>query len=193
MHTDLYVSLAGYLLGLSLSAPPGPVNAIMMNESSKSALHGASVGAGAMTADAIFLAILYFVRSTIPHWIFEYLYILGAAYMLYLSVSVLKSKMPSRSQKGNYLVGISIGITNPFQIVWWITVGLFLIEKLTMISVLFFFLGIVTWITVFPLAVNRLGKEYAGLVKLLSFIVLVAFSALMIFYALESFLPFKLI
>ncbi|MEL9914609.1 MAG: LysE family transporter [Thermoplasmatales archaeon] len=190
MYASFYVSIAGYLLGLSLAAPPGPVNAIIMNESSKSAFHGASVGAGAMTADAIFLVVLYFVKDSIPHWIFKYLYIVGAAYMLFLATSVLRAKMPSRSQRGNYLVGISVGITNPFQIVWWVTVGLFLIEKLTFISVLFFFLGIATWITVFPITVYRFGRDYTNVVKFVSFSVLVAFSALMIFYALQYFFPF---
>ncbi|MGC8645864.1 MAG: LysE family translocator [Thermoplasmata archaeon] len=188
MITETYAPIIGYLLGLSLSAPPGPVNAVIMNESSKSPLHGTSVGAGAMTADLIFLVILYTVKDAVPHWVFEYLYVIGAVYMLYLAASVLRSRMPSKSRKGNYIVGLSMGISNPFQILWWATVGFFLIERLTLLSVIFFFLGIVTWIVAFPLAMNRVGKVYGNAVKIFSFLVLVSFSALMIFYALEPFL-----
>ncbi len=185
--SDFYVSLIGYALGLSLAAPPGPVNAIIMNESSKSALHGTSVGAGAMTADFVFLIALYFGRLVIPIWTFKYLYILGAAVMVYLSISVIRSKMPSKTPKGNYLVGLTMGITNPFQIIWWVTVGLFLIERLTPISVAGFFLGILTWITVFPYTMNRVGNRYSPLLKFFSFVILLVFAVVMLFYGVSSF------
>jgi threonine/homoserine/homoserine lactone efflux protein len=188
MSVGIYAPVIGYFLGLSLSAPPGPVNAIIMNESRKSVLHGTSVGAGAATADLIFLTVLFTIRGIIPEWAFKYLYIVGAAYMLYLAYSVLKSKMPSKSRKGNYLIGLSMGISNPFQILWWVTAGFFLIERLELISVIFFFLGIVTWIVLFPLAVNRLGRNHENIIKVLSFVVLISFSLLMIYFGIRPFL-----
>lgn len=183
-----YVPLVGYLLGLSLTAPPGPVNAIIMNESPKSALHGTSVGAGAMSADFVFLVILYFGRVVIPHWAFKYFYIVGAALMIYLTISVIRSKMPSKTTKGNYLIGLTIGLTNPFQIVWWVTVGLFLIERLTILSIIGFFFGIVTWIVVFPYALHRVKAQYSPLLKVFSSVILVVFAAVMLYYGVISFL-----
>ncbi|MDG6997071.1 MAG: LysE family transporter [Nitrososphaerota archaeon] len=52
---------AGLLLGFSIGAPPGPVNATTAQQigSGKSWLSGFGVGCGAMTADAIFLLLTY--------------------------------------------------------------------------------------------------------------------------------------
>ncbi len=186
--SGIYLSLIGYILGLSLAAPPGPVNAVIMNESSKSMLHGTSVGAGAMTADLIFMVALYFGRLVIPEWTFKYLYIFGAAVMVYLAVSVIRSRMPSKSPKGNYIVGLTMGITNPFQIIWWVTVGLFLVERLSILSVFGFFLGILTWITAFPYAMNIVGGRYSPYLKIFSFVILIVFAIVMLYYGLSSFL-----
>ena len=186
--SDLYVILVGFVLGLSLAAPPGPVNAIIMNESSKSKLHGTSVGAGAMTADLVFLVILYFGRLAIPAWTFKYLYILGAVVMIYLALSVIRSKMPTKTPKGNYFVGLTMGITNPFQIIWWVTVGLFLIERLSIMSIVGFFCGLLSWITLFPYAMNKVGNRYSPIIKAFSFVILVAFAGIMLFYGIKSFL-----
>ena len=41
--------------------------------------------------------------------------------MLYLGISILRSKMPSKTRKGNYVLGVTMGLTNPFQIIWWLT------------------------------------------------------------------------
>ena len=182
-----YLSLIGYVLGLSLAVPPGPVNAIIMNESSKSMLHGTSVGVGAMTADLAFLIALYFGRVIIPVWAFKYLYIFGAVVMIYLSISVIRSKMPSKTPKGNYFVGLTMGLTNPFQIIWWVTVGLFLIERMTLLSVVGFFLGILTWILSFPYAMNKVGSRYSPLLKVFSFLILIIFALVMLSYGIGSF------
>lgn len=184
----IYVVLIGYLLGLSLAAPPGPVNAVIMNESSKSTLHGTSVGAGAMTADLSFLVILYFGRVIIPEWTFKYLYLFGGLIMIYLSISVIRSRMPSKTPKGNYLVGFSMGMTNPFQIIWWVTVGLFLIQRMSLFSIVGFFLGILTWIIAFPFSMHRIGSHYSPLLRIFSFIVLIVFAAIMFYYSFISFL-----
>ena len=184
----IYLPLIGFVLGLSLAAPPGPVNAIIMNESSKSVLHGSSVGAGAMTADFIFLVLLYFGRVIIPEWTFKYLYLFGGVVMIYLSISVLRSRMPSKTPKGNYFVGLSMGITNPFQIVWWVTVGLFLIQRMTLLSVGGFFFGLLTWIVLFPYTMNRVGSRYSPLLRIFSFIILIVFAGVMFFYGAASFL-----
>ncbi len=181
----VYLPLIGYVLGLSLAAPPGPVNAIIINESSKSILHGTSVGAGAMTADFVFMIALYFGRVAIPAWAFRYLYIVGSVVMIYLAIAVIRSKMPSKTPRGNYFVGLSMGITNPFQIVWWVTVGLFLVERMTLLSIVGFFLGLITWIILFPYAMNKVGGKYSPYLKVFSFLILVSFAAIMLFYGLK--------
>lgn len=184
---EVYVFLVGYALGISLAAPPGPVNAIILNESSKSNLHGTSVGAGAMTADLIFLVALYYGRIAIPSWAFKFLYIFGGFVMVYFSISVIRSKMPSKTPKGNYFVGLTMGITNPFQILWWLTVGLFLVQRLSIISVVGFFFGLLSWITIFPYAINKVGRAYSPILKVFSSVILGVFATIMFFYGIKSF------
>jgi threonine/homoserine/homoserine lactone efflux protein len=183
-----YFILYGYALGLSLAAPPGPVNALIANESMKSTLHGSSIGAGAMTADAIFLFLIYSVRLVIPVYILKYLYLVGGGVMIYLSYAVLKSNMQSRSKKGNYFVGLTMGLTNPFQIIWWITAGLFLINRFSMVSMGGFFLGIVTWILIFPALMSKVNVKYSPYVRVASSSVLIIFGAYMILISSLAFL-----
>ncbi len=179
-----YSMLIGYLMGISLAAPPGPVNALMANESMKTSLHGTSVGAGAMTADAIFMVIIFFLRVEIPSFMLRYFYIAGGAVMLYLSYAILKSKMPSKSKGGNYLVGLTMGISNPFQITWWLTAGLFLLNVLSWFSIVGFFSAIITWITIFPALMNKVESKYAVYVKIVSSIILIAFSGYMLYFGI---------
>src|SRR5439155_7361910 len=58
--------LAGMGIGLSLGAPPGPVNAIIASHTvTRSWRAGFLVGVGATTADTIFLAIAFLARTAV--------------------------------------------------------------------------------------------------------------------------------
>lgn len=187
MNPLIYL-LLGVSLGLSIAAPPGPVNAIIANESVKSWLHGSSVGAGAMTADFIFFIIIYFIQGFIPIFILKPLYLIGGGFMIYLAYATLKSKMPSKSIKGNYLIGLTIGLTNPYQISWWLTVGISMIKSLSISVIPGFFLGIIIWIISFPKLINKLGIRYVNYVKIISAIILAAFGIFLLYNGMASFL-----
>src|SRR2546430_2876290 len=59
----LWAVLAGAGIGLSLAAPPGPVNAIIASQTvTRSWRAGFLVGMGATTADTVFLGV-----SVVPH------------------------------------------------------------------------------------------------------------------------------
>ncbi|MEM0288667.1 MAG: LysE family transporter [Metallosphaera sp.] len=165
----------GVALGLSLAAPPGPVNSLMAAESLRSKIHGTSVGLGAMTADLIFLIITYIFGEFLPMKIRYIFYIIGGTFMIWLAFDVLKSKLSSRDRKANYIVGLTMGLTNPFQITWWITSGLFMIQEFGLLIVPGFFGGIIIWITLFPFIVNRYGKGLSNIIRVISFIILIAF------------------
>ncbi len=184
----MFEILIGYLLGLSLAIPPGPINAIMANESMKSPLHGTSVGTGAMTADFIFFLIVYFARFEIPSWLYPYLYMIGGGIMLFMAYNVLRTNERTTNKRGNYFIGLSIGLSNPFQIFWWLTAGIFFINEFSYISLIGFFLGILTWIFIFPYGMNRLTKKYSYHVKIISFIILLIFALLMFYYAILNFM-----
>ena len=171
----VYSVLIGIVMGLSIAAPPGPINAMMAHESLKSALHGTSVGAGAMTADFIFFWITFFFKSLIPQDVLFLFYFVGGAYMLYLAYGVMKVKGFSASVKGSYLKGLTTALVNPYQITWWLTFGISMLEQFSIYVAPGFFLGIIIWIITFPKVINRLGQNYVFYVKIFSFSVLLIF------------------
>ncbi len=167
--------LSGIALGLSLTAPPGPVNSIISVESIRSRIHGSSVGLGAMTADFIFFLIVYSVGRFIPKILLDSLYIAGSLVMFYFAYSVFRPSKKIHTGRGNYIVGLTVGITNPFQIIWWMTAGLFLILRFSIFSVAGLFTGIVLWIILFPFFINRYAKNMEKYIRIFSSIVLAAF------------------
>ncbi|WP_162509770.1 hypothetical protein [Thermogymnomonas acidicola] len=48
---------------MSLAAPPGPINAMIISEARRSVLRAVLIGFGAMTADLIFLIIVFLFGS----------------------------------------------------------------------------------------------------------------------------------
>ncbi len=178
----------GIVLGLSIAAPPGPVNALIANSSLRSWLHGTSVGAGAMTADFIFFLITFVVKDIIPTSILELLYLVGGVYMIFLAYGVITSKMVPSSKGGNYLVGLTLGLTNPYQILWWLTVGIFMLTQFSVLIAPAFFLGITVWIVSFPRLVNYLGYKYSKYIKVISFVVILSFAIFILYSGLRALL-----
>ncbi|WP_252896480.1 hypothetical protein [Metallosphaera hakonensis] len=95
--------------------------------------------------------------------------------MIWLAFGVLKSSMSRRTPRANYVTGLTMGLTNPFQITWWLTSGLFMIQEFGLFVIPGFFGGIVIWITLFPLTVNRYGKRLSRIIKIASFVILLLF------------------
>ena len=182
-----YSYLLGIVLGLSLAGPPGAVNSVIANESLKSKLHGTSVGAGAMSADFTFFLTVYFLKNYINTDILKFIYIIGGLFMLYLGYAVLKSRMPAKSKKGNYFIGLSMGLTNPFQILWWLTAGFFLLKELSIFSIAGLFSGIIIWIFSFPYAVNRFGYKYERYIKIVSAVIIFIFAVYILYYGIILF------
>lgn len=120
------------LLGVSLSAPVGPINVAQINKGLKNGFWSAwLVGVGAMSADIIMMLLIYFGVSTylttpiarLCIWIF------GFVTMLYLGYESIKDapKQVQHSLTGekehpfkSFLSGFAIAISNPLNIVFWI-------------------------------------------------------------------------
>ncbi|MCG3107965.1 hypothetical protein L3N51_00240 [Metallosphaera sp. J1] len=165
----------GLALGLSLAAPPGPVNSVIASESLRSKLHGISVGLGAMTADMVFFVLTLVFGDFLPRDARYVFYLVGGGIMIWLAFGVLKSTLSNRTSRANYLTGLTMGLTNPFQITWWLTSGLFMIQQFGILVIPGFFSGIVVWITLFPFIINKFGKRLARAIKIASFIILLGF------------------
>jgi len=184
---NIFYSYAlGIVMGLSIAAPPGPINAMMASESIKSHLHGTAVGAGAMTADFIFFWITYFFKSIIPSDVLIIFYFIGGAYMLYLAYGVLKIKGFTVTVKGSYIKGLTTALVNPYQISWWITFGIPMLQQFSLFIAPGFFTGILIWILTFPRIVNKIGENYVIWVRIFSFIVLLAFGVYILYQGINA-------
>lgn len=125
---ELLVTAAlGIALGLSLAAPPGPVNAIIASHAvTRSWRSGFLVGVGAMTADTGFLTISVLAHSAIEgvRAAFPYIALLGAAVMAYLAWGAVRAwkKIPgsvsdsSKAQAGSYATGLTVNVTSPYAL-----------------------------------------------------------------------------
>ncbi|WP_243675543.1 hypothetical protein [Vulcanisaeta distributa] len=81
MLQQFYNFVIGMVFGFLLAVPPpGPMNALIAAEATRSPIHGTSVGLGAMSADGILMVITYFFSRVlgalrvlpILHWFCSY-------------------------------------------------------------------------------------------------------------------------
>lgn len=200
---DVLVTIfAGAGIGLSLAAPPGPVNAIIASQTvTRSWRAGFLVGVGATTADTIFLALSILAHSAITSiqgWV-PIIALLGAGVMAYFAWNtaqawrrpgaIVESK-PDEHAK-SYATGLSVNITSPYPILWWLTAGLVLIDQLGPAVLVGFFSGLLLWISAFPLALReaqrRMVRTYHA-VLLFSIACLAAFAAWLVWSAVAALL-----
>ncbi|MCH7659644.1 MAG: LysE family transporter [Euryarchaeota archaeon] len=205
--------LAGLLLGLSLAAPPGPMNAIIAEESAlRGWSSGVRAGLGAMSADAcFFLVALAGVATVLQNapTVRAGMMAVGGVLMCYFAVGAAKSARESFTGReiddsAGFRKTFALSFTNPYQILWWLTVGVALldpgslalaipllgeiaVETGSVAIVLGFFAGIALWITAFPLALVRAGRRIDGFAPLVagaSAAVLAGFGVLFLYRAL---------
>jgi threonine/homoserine/homoserine lactone efflux protein len=183
----------GLLLGFSLTIPPGPMNAFIASQSVRSFREGVVAGCGAMSADLVLGVLVYALHSTVDlsaelRWI----YLLGAVVMVYLGMGLLKrvsgpSSRPETSGVRTYSSALGLGVTNPFQIIWWLTAGLAFAYLGGWVLFVGLFGAIAVWVVAFPWAVH-LGTErrpgVARAVVIVSGAVIFAFAAYFVVLAL---------
>ena len=213
---------AGVLFGLALAAPPGPMNAVIAEESVlRGWLAGVTAGLGAMLADACFfvLALVGIVTVVQNAPTLRGAMILGGgALMLYFAVGAATSAREAltvESEAAATEEGVGRGfrkafvlaLTNPYQIAFWLTVGVGLLEPGTVdvlektpyvgaelaglvvvrtgspLLLTGLFAGIVCWIVGFPTALRAAGKRVDRLTPLVaggSAVVLTGFGLLFV-------------
>ncbi|MDP7975263.1 MAG: LysE family translocator [Thermoprotei archaeon] len=154
---------AGILLGFSLAAPPGPMNGLIAFQSLSSPKKGTLTGAGAMTADLMFMLLSLEVSRLLISYR-KFFYVAGAGAMIYLALLTSKRRAgTSRASAGMpYVEGLLAGITNPFQVGWWLTVGTGFISAFGTQGVLGLFSAILVWILAFPMVVSSAGRFWGS-------------------------------
>ncbi|GAB3672294.1 LysE family translocator [Halopiger thermotolerans] len=198
-------ALAGVVFGLALAAPPGPMNAIIAEESVlRGWAAGFWAGLGAMLADVIFFVLtLAGVVAVIDRYPFvrPALYLAGGLLMLYFAVGAIEEARETASftDGGEGVVDAAaanvkgfrktfvLSLTNPYQIGFWLTVGVGLLETGTLdvfahvpavgdrlagalivqtgspALLVGFFGGIAVWIVTYPAALSSAGKRVDAL------------------------------
>jgi threonine/homoserine/homoserine lactone efflux protein len=153
----------GLGLGFSLTIPPGPMNAYIASQSVRSFREGVTTGLGAMTADLVLGLLVYFAHTQVDlaaelRWV----YLVGAGVMVVLGVALFRRRAetspPETSGLGTYSKAFAIGISNPFQIVWWLTAGLAFAYLGGPILFVGLFGAIAIWVVAFAWAVH-VGTE----------------------------------
>ncbi len=243
MAATLVTLAAGVVFGVALAAPPGPMNAIIAEESVlRGWFAGFKAGLGAMSADAIFfvLAALGVVAFVEQYPLIRAVMVgIGGVLMLYFAydaASDVQSSFRGSLDAGPDAEGATdagttadgkraadaeatpdvgagtgfrkafvLALTNPYQILFWLTIGVGLlrsgtldvlaqtpyvggslsgvlvVETGTPTLVAGFFGGIVVWITGFPAALvgaERRIDAFAPVVAVLSAVVLAGFGVL---------------
>ncbi|WP_222919672.1 LysE family transporter [Natrinema sp. SYSU A 869] len=209
-------ALAGVVFGLALAAPPGPMNALIAEESVvRGWAAGFRAGLGAMLADVIFfvltLAGIVAVLDSVPV-VRPVLYLAGGCLMVYFAVGAISEARAAtsftdagRAAAKGFRKTFVLSLTNPYQIGFWLTVGVGLLEPGTLDVLSYapavggalegtlvvqtgspallvgFFGGIALWIVAYPAALVAAGKRVdavAPVVAALSAVVLVGFGLL---------------
>ena len=216
MASLVVTALAGTLFGLALAAPPGPMNAIIAEESVvRGWTAGFRAGLGAMLADAIFFVLtLAGVVAVIDRLsgVRPALYLAGGALMLYFAIGAIDEARAAtsftdggRTAASGFRKTFALSLTNPYQIGFWLTVGVGLLEPGTLDVLSYapavgqalegvlvvqtgspallvgFFAGIALWIVAYPGALVAAGRRvdaFAPAVAALSAVVLVGFGLL---------------
>ncbi len=222
---NLLVTLgAGVVFGLALAAPPGPMNAVIAEESVlRGRVAGVRAGLGAATADAIFFLLAYLgvvaVVESLP-LLRAVMIAVGGVLMLYFAVDAARGARasfrptsggePSIEAGKGFRKALVLALTNPYQVLFWLTVGVGLLrpgelDVLARLPVVGadlagtlvvatgspaliggFFLGVLTWIVGFPtglVAAERRIETFAPVVAVGSALVLAGFGVYFLYDA----------
>ncbi len=152
------------LLGLSLSAPMGPINAAQIDKGIRYGFVNAwLVGLGAMVADGIFMLLIYFgvVQFVDTPFMSTFLWLFGFFVLTYTGIeSIVKSKLMVEKRGINryetngksFRTGFFMAISNPLNILFWLGIYGSILAQTALVhgtySLLYtagIFLGITLW------------------------------------------------
>ncbi|MFT4923233.1 MAG: threonine/homoserine/homoserine lactone efflux protein [Haloarculaceae archaeon] len=130
---------AGVVFGLALAAPPGPMNAIIAEESVlRGWLAGFKAGLGAMSADMCFLGLSLAGAVAIVEDLPTLRAVMvgvGGLLMLYFAYdaasdarATLAPETDATVESKGFRKAFVLALTNPYQILFWLTVGVGLLQ-----------------------------------------------------------------
>lgn len=154
-----YALALGLVLGFSLTIPPGPMNALIAARAVRGLRSGILTGFGAMSADLVLGIVVYGLRATVDlSSIVRYVYAVGAIVMAVFGYRLLTRSEASATvdldSVSVYSQAVVVGLSNPFQIVWWLTAGLAFAYLGGLVLFGGLFAAILVWILAFPYAIH---------------------------------------
>ena len=215
----------GVVFGLALAAPPGPINALIATESVlRGWANGFRAGLGAMIADICLFALALVGAVTVVdrvEWIRPTIYLVGGTLMLYFAADTIgdlrrTSSFTSRgtgADPSGFRRTFLLSITNPYQLGFWMTVGVGLLTPGT-VDVLAhlpetvaagnslvvrtgspalltgLFAGVGIWVVIYPAALVAAGRRVNALapaIALLGGLVLAGFGLTFLVLGMTSF------
>jgi threonine/homoserine/homoserine lactone efflux protein len=211
--------LAGVVFGLALAAPPGPMNAIIAEESVLRGWDaGFKTGLGAAVADFAFfiLALLGVVAFVEGLPVLRAAMVgVGGVLMLYFAYDAATEASetfrargdPDEESKG-FRKAFVLALTNPYQILFWLTVGvgllesgridllaeavgaslagLLVVETGTPALLVGLFGGIGLWITGFPAALVAAGRRVDRLAPVVAYLSAVLLAGFGVFFLYDA-------
>jgi threonine/homoserine/homoserine lactone efflux protein len=194
--------LAGGALAFSLVAPPGPMNALIADETAaRGWFAGFRSGLGAFAADTLFCALALSGAAAVARSpeIRSVIALAGGLFMFYLAYEAVRdARTETVEGSRGFTKALVLGLTNPYQIGWWLTAGVALVQPSTLdvaggsivvggVTVLVgFFAGILVWITAFPALLARAGERLEGFERAVGYVsaaVLAVFGVAFVYYA----------
>ncbi len=133
MMENIYLILRGFIIGVSIAAPVGPIGVLCIRRTlSDGRLTGLLSGLGAATADMIYGAIAAFGLSVIMDVLIGqrvWLQLLGGLFLFYLGIKTFLSKPAEEAAQSNrnglfgaYISTLFLTLTNPMTILSFIAI-----------------------------------------------------------------------
>ncbi|MSN96515.1 LysE family translocator [Campylobacter sp. FMV-PI01] len=164
--------LSGFVLGIGVAVPFGPVNILIMSYALRSYKKAFIFGFGAMSCDIFYLlfssvGLFKILNNEILLKIFA---IFGVIFLLYMAYEIYKNsnnviEVDRNLKDGNnikiFLRGFFINMLNPYVVMFWIGISATLVladSGFAWARILGLIVSIFAWITLFPLAIFKNSK-----------------------------------
>lgn len=184
------VLATGFVIGLSLAAPPGPILALCAQRSVRHGFgRGVVVPLGAISGDFTLAALMGFgalpLLERAPRAAAA-LSLLGAALTAFFAWSAWRSarappdlvrQAPEKAPRfaragwiaGGLLTGWALAVTSPFNFGWWLGVGTRLFEDQGPLVFVGFFLGLFSFTVAFTAAMVWMRARVRGLLQIVTY------------------------
>lgn len=149
---------AGLGIGLSLAAPPGPINALIAQQAAAHGWRrGLAAGLAAPVVDTAYLVVVLFGLPALVDLqpFLPWLAAAGALLMGYLAWATVRIRAEPEPAPRTFTAVLALSLANPFQLTWWVSVGPSFLAEQGAWGIAGFLAGIFAWVAAFAWLVER--------------------------------------